>query len=204
MHADAGERPNARFLTLFLSGLEAGMLGAIWMLVWMGMSSLWLRRSFWSAENLMATAFHRDAPLSGPGSTFPGLALYLLIYSLLGAVFAVVVRNRLPRVRVVLLGVLFGLAWYWVTFRWMWKSVLPVVALLHVEQSTQLGHLLYGTVLGRFPVYLARLEPGMERVVEPGAIEPASRTETVVEPAAEEVAPQPSEAEPEPPPSSES
>jgi len=167
------------------------MLGAIWMLAWMGLSSLWQRRSFWMAENLMATAFRRDAPLSGAGSTFPGLALYLLMYSLLGALFALVVRNRLPRVRVLLAGMLFGLAWYWLSFQWMWKSVMPVVALLHVEQSTMLGHLVYGTVLGRYPVYLARLER------EP---EPAVAMVAPAEPTPEEVAAEPGEDRQETPP----
>jgi len=191
MDAVAGIRRPARFLPLFLSGLEAGMLGAIWMLAWMGLSSLWQRRSFWMAENLMATAFRRDAPLSGAGSTFPGLALYLLMYSLLGALFALVVRNRLPRVRVLLAGMLFGLAWYWLSFQWMWKSVMPVVALLHVEQSTMLGHLVYGTVLGRYPVYLARLER------EP---EPAVAMVAPAEPTPEEVAAEPGEDRQETPP----
>ncbi len=159
MDAAAEGRPSNSWRLLF-AGLEAGMVGALWMLAWMGLSYAWQRRSFWTPENLMATAFASDAPLrTGFGAgTISGLALYLLIYSLLGALFAFVVRGRMPRGRVLLWSVAFGLAWYYLSFHGIWKSVIPVLARLHVERATVLGHLVYGTVLARYPVYLARWE----------------------------------------------
>jgi hypothetical protein len=167
----AMETPPARpILPAALAGLEAGMLGAMWMLLWLGMSATLQNRSFWMPENLMATAFHRDA-LIAPGfgwSTFTGTAVYLLIYSLLGAAFAAAVRGRVTRVRDVLLCVTFALAWYYFSFHWVFRTVMPTVALLHVERATLLGHLIYGTVLGRYPVYLRQLEATLAApVVEP-------------------------------------
>jgi hypothetical protein len=176
------------------------MLGALWMLVWIGLSSVWQRQSFWIAENLMATAFRRDAPLSGAGSTFPGLALYLLMYSLLGGLFALVVRRRLPRVRLLLLSVLFGLAWYWFSFQWMWKTVMPLVAAWHVEQSTMLGHLVYGTVLGRYPLYLARLEQSPAEAVTAPPMVPVVQTALPGGEGVQEIAEEPSGERQEPPP----
>src|SRR5204862_3343042 len=86
--------------------------------------------------------------------TLSGLALYLLIYSALGAIFALALRDRLPRTRLLLASVLFALAYYYLSFRVIWRAVGPLITLLHVEQSTMLGHLVYGVVLARYPVYL--------------------------------------------------
>jgi hypothetical protein len=173
MDAAAEGRP-ANSLRLLFAGLEAGMLGALWMLAWIGLSSTWQRRSFWTAENLMATAFASDAPIRAGfvASTISGLALYLVIYSLLGALFAFAVRGRVPRGRVLLWSVAFALAWYYLSFHGIWKSVIPLVARLHVERATVLGHLLYGTVLARYPVYLERWEqpaPSAEAEPQPPA-----------------------------------
>jgi hypothetical protein len=132
------------------------MLGVCWMLLWLGVSDVWQRRSFWTAENLMASAFYGERAIrSGFAErTLSGLALYLLLYSLLGALLAMAVSDRMPRVRVFLVSLLFALSWYYFSFRLVWKSFLPLVALLHSAQTTSLGHIIYGAVLGRYPVYL--------------------------------------------------
>src|ERR1039457_1387435 len=172
MDAAAEGRP-ANWLRLSFAGLEAGMLGALWMLAWMGLSATWQRRSFWMPENLIATAFDGDAPIRTgfAASTISGLALYLLIYSLLGALFALAVRGRMPRGRVLLWSVAFGLAWYYVSFHGIWKCAIPLLARLHVERATVLGHLLYGTVLARYPVYVERWEQPAEEAADAEAPE---------------------------------
>jgi hypothetical protein len=158
-----------------LAGLEAGMVGSLWMLAWMGVSAVWQQRSFWTPENLMSTAFDRNAtiPTGFAAATCTGLALYLVMYSLLGAFFAAAVGCRVPRRRVTLLGVAFALAWYYFSFRWTFQFALPLVALLHVERSTLLGHLVYGTVLGRYPVYLQRLAAAEAALAPPAETAPA-------------------------------
>src|SRR3954471_19701502 len=82
----------------FLAGLQGGMIGVLCMLAWLGLTATWQQRSFWTAENLMASVFYgRNAIRSGfAGETLSGLAVYVVIYSLLGAFFAVLVRDRLP------------------------------------------------------------------------------------------------------------
>ena len=85
--------------------------------------------------------------------TLSGLALYLVLYSLLGVLLAVVVKDRIPKLTILLVSVAFGLTWYYFSFRLIWKSVLPLVALLHSAQSTAVGHLVYGAVLARYPAY---------------------------------------------------
>ena len=149
-----------------LAGLEAGMLGACWMLVWLGISAKWELRSFWTAENLMASVFYGDGAIRAgfAAKTLSGLALYLLIYSILGSLFAAAVADRLPRFRIVLLAMLFGLGWYYLSFRLLWRNVMPLVALLHSTRTTALGHAIYGAVLGRYPVYLGQHRTGPEAV----------------------------------------
>ena len=152
----AMENRRPGMFSAILAGLEAGMLGVCWMLAWLGISAKWELRSFWTPENLMASAFYGDGAIRAgfAAKTLSGLALYLLIYSTLGSLFAAVVADRLPRFRVVLLGMLFGLGWYYLSFRLLWKSLMPLVALLHSARTTALGHAIYGAVLGRYPMYL--------------------------------------------------
>ena len=149
-------------LAVFLAGLQAGMIGICWMLAWLGLSAKGQDRSFWTAENLMASVFHGDAAIRrGFGfSTLSGIALYLLIYSLLGALFAVTARNRFTSLGTVLLGVLFSVGWYCLWFRALGQTVMPLVWLLHAENSTAVGHVIFGALLARFPAYLPKPEQG--------------------------------------------
>jgi hypothetical protein len=157
-----------------LAGLQAGMVGVLWMLAWLGLSAVWQKDSFWKPENLFATAFYGgDAYRAGfVHTTFAGLSLYLLIYSTLGALFAVAVRGRLRPSFTLLASVLLGAAWYYLSFRLWWKSVIPLAYLWHAETPTLIGHLLYGTFLSRFEVYLR--EPR-----RPVAMPPAPAAEPV-------------------------
>jgi hypothetical protein len=98
--------------------------------------------------------------------TFSGLALYLLLYSSLGAMFASLFRDRISAGRILLLGIVFALFWYFLAFRLLWKSAIPLVSLLHAERPTLLGHLIYGTFLGRYPAYMPRQQPVVEEVAE--------------------------------------
>jgi hypothetical protein len=156
----ATERRSANSLAAFLAGLQAGMLGVWWMLAWMGASAVWERRSFWTPENLMASVFHGNAAIR-PGfaaGTVSGLALYVLLYSLLGAGFAMAVRGRLPLPppRLALASVAFALLWYYAAFHLAAKTVSPLIVLLDPKRTTVLGHVIYGALLARFPVYLPR------------------------------------------------
>jgi hypothetical protein len=200
--APPGASPSSgKLLPALLAGLQGGMLGALWMLVWMGVSSRWEQRSFWSPENLFSTVFYGGS-VYGRGfarSTIPGLALYLLLYSLLGAAFSATVRDRLPRGKVLLAAILLGAAWYFASFRLLWKTMIPLAYLLHSEQPTFLGHLIYGTFLGRFPIYLDRFRmpahavPSVPAPQEQSEASPAGPVSSEPEPAAESATPAPTQ-----------
>lgn len=141
-----------------LAGFQAGMVAVLAMLAWLGFASAWYRRSFWTAANLMASNFYGEAALGRHSffSTLSGLALYVILYSLLGALFAFLLNGRATRGRLVLLGMLAALAWYYLWWGWLWKSVNWIIALYTHDQPMMLGHLLYGALLARFPRYLPR------------------------------------------------
>jgi hypothetical protein len=151
------ERIPGRFAIL-LAGLQAGMVAALAMLAWMGSSAVWQRRSFWTSENLLATIFYGGTAVHNgfSKSTISGLALYLLVYSVLGCVFAAGSRGRLATTKLLVAGIAVALVWYYLSFHFVWKAISPLVPLLHPVRPTILGHIIYGVVLGRFPRYLPR------------------------------------------------
>jgi hypothetical protein len=160
--------PQPNSIASFLAGLQAGMVAAFWMLIWLGISSMWMRHSFWAPMNTMATVFFRDGAIRpGFGSTTPsGIALYLMIYSLLGAIFVMIVRQRLTRLGVLLASILFSVIWYWIWFRAVAIRTMPLLWLLHPERSTEFGHVIFGALLARYSDYLpARPRPPLPEPV---------------------------------------
>jgi hypothetical protein len=170
-----------RTVDTFLAGLQAGTLGVLWMLAWMGSISAWQRRSFWTPENLIASAFHPNDSIRvdfGWGAV-TGLALYLLLYGLLGGGFAMLVaRRQLRAVRVTLLALAFALAWHLFSFFLFWKAVSPAIVYLRTELSTVVGHIIYGIFVGRFHMYYppAEIPPpetATEQETTPNSVAPS-------------------------------
>lgn len=143
-------------LPLLLAGLQAGMIAALAMLAWLGLSAVWQRRSFWTSENLLATTFYGGTAVrnSFSTSTLSGLALYLLIYSVLGCLFAIAAGGRLTAPKLLLAGIAAALIWYYVSFHFFWKALSPLVPLLHAVRATIIGHIIFGAAIARFPKYL--------------------------------------------------
>ncbi len=180
MNASMERRP-ANALAILLAGLQAGMIAALWMLAWMGVSAMWQRRSFWSAENLMASVVAGSSAIRNgfAATTLSGIALYLLIYSLLGAIFAILMRDRFTRKGTLLLGIFYSVGWYYLWFRGLGQTLMPLVWLLHAERSTLLGHVLFGVLLARFPAFVPaeRMEP--RRPCLPAAESAVAETDSV-------------------------
>jgi cation transport ATPase len=148
--------PSIRALSLPLAGLQAGMIAAWWMLAWLGVSAVWQRRSFWTAENLLASVFYGGGAVHYGffRSTIAGLALYLLIYSTLGCAFAAAARLRFSPFRLTLLAILCALAWYYISFHLIWKTLSPLIPLLYAERPTIIGHVIFGAILARYPKHV--------------------------------------------------
>ena len=138
-----------------LAGLQAGVIAALILLGWLALASAWYRHSIWTAANIMATAFYGEAALSRDFSsrTVAGIALYLVLYGTIGALFGVTLASRDASLRMSLLGVLVGLGWYYLSFAILWPNINPLIPLYTHRGPMMLGHALYGGCLGRFPRY---------------------------------------------------
>ncbi len=144
---------------LLLGGLQAGIIGALTLLAWLAIASVWYRRSVWWVPNLAATAFYGDAAMQGGFThyTWAGLAANLAFYGGLGAVFALLARER-GRGVTFLAAIAFGVGCYYVLSLFVWKAVSPTFALYSPSRAMLFGHLLYGGMLGRYPRYARELE----------------------------------------------
>ena len=149
----------ARALDAVLAGLQSGMFGALATLGWLGLTSMYYRRSFWAVPNLLASTMHGESALRWgfAASTFTGVSIFLVIYSVLGAIFGLVLQDRTTRARTALIGMIFALGWYYLSFGPVWKAVNPLVPLYVQDRPMIAGHLIYGGLLGRVPLYLRRL-----------------------------------------------
>jgi hypothetical protein len=172
---DARDQRATDPLSALLGGLQAGMAATLWMLAWLGLAAAWRQSSFWTAENLWATTFHGAGAIHRGFSTdtLSGLALYFLVYSTLGALFAFVTPARLPRLRMILIGVVVAVGWYYFSFHAIWRAVSPLITLLHAERPTLLGHVIYGAALAQFPRFLPVIPVPVvvQSVATPAAVE---------------------------------
>jgi hypothetical protein len=153
---------------IIVSGLLAGLIGSVSLLVVMTVAALVEGRGFFFPVQLIATmAFGPEVASSAPTTkvVVTGLMLHGLMGSACGLIFGQFADALRPlTVRGLLIaGIAYGLAIYLVMFVW----VVPALAPLLAEQSwlaAGLGHIAYGASLVLFKPISARLE---ERDVAP-------------------------------------
>jgi hypothetical protein len=150
---EAGSAPQTSVSQYLLIGLETGVLAGLAMLLWLGVSAMWYRRSFWTTCNLLAATFYGESALRNRFTvhTFAGLALFLLIYGSLGMLFGLAIQDRRAGVSITCLGILMAIGWYYLSFGWIWKKWDPLLVLYTHDRSMFAGHVLYGAMLGRYP-----------------------------------------------------
>lgn len=150
----------SRNVRLALAGSEAGMAGAILLIAWLAVASLFYRHTIWWVPNLFSSTFFGNDSLLEHFSryTWTGLAFMMAQYTALGAVFAVVFRQDADRFRAMVLGLVTGIGWYYLMFHGVWKSFSPLMLVYSPDRPLLAGHVLYGLWLGRAPLYARRLE----------------------------------------------
>ena len=141
-----------------LAGLQAGVLGALIMFVCLMLGSLWYGRSIWVVPNLFSTTFfgsgaYRNHLLS---TSWAGVALIVAIYGLLGTVWGCVWRDE-RKPWLALYGAIAGLAVYFLFNDFLWRHINPLVTLYAPDRQLQVGHVLWGMVLARSPLYARRI-----------------------------------------------
>ena len=133
-----------------LHGIEAGIVGGLAMLGLFAATSTWHRHAWWEIPNLLGSTFyHSRAFFSGPGrATVAGGALQLTITGAVGAIFGLACGNVRSRHRLILLGTLTGVGWFYLANALVWPRVNPLVPFYWPEPAAVLSHLLFGACLG--------------------------------------------------------
>lgn len=132
-----------------VSGVHAGVLGGLAMIGWFLVSSSLLRQPPWTVPNLLGALINGDGVLRrGFGSpSLAGLALVLFLAGSAGAAFAVLTW-RLSGRRRLLLGILVGLAAYYVSHTLLFRKLGAVAWVYASPRLLLVGHLLWGLVVG--------------------------------------------------------
>src|SRR5216683_236359 len=103
----SGDYSNARSkINLVMAGVEAGVLGGLFMMVWLATLSLLQGRSIWSMPNLLASTFYGEAALRRGfrWTSLSGVALHVIVTAAVGLLFGLAVSGIASRGRVMLLG----------------------------------------------------------------------------------------------------
>jgi hypothetical protein len=141
-----------------LAGLQAGVLGALVMLACLMTGALWNGRSAWVVPNLFASTFFGSGAYRNQllRTSWIGVALIVAVYGGLGAIWGCIWRGERRR-WLGLYGAIAGLGVYFVFYGFLWRHVNPLVTLYAPDRQLQLGHVLWGMVLARSPLYARRI-----------------------------------------------
>ena len=141
-----------------LAGLQAGVLGALVIFACLMVGSFWHGRSVWVVPNLFATTFfgsdaYRNQLLR---TSWVGIALIVGVYGVLGTLWGCVWRDQRKR-WLGLYGAIAGLSVYFLFYGFLWRHVNPLVTLYAPDRQLEVGHVLWGLVLARSPLYSRRI-----------------------------------------------
>jgi len=166
---EASKPQATSLLARILRGIEAGVIGGLAMLALLAVASLLRRHVWWETANLLGSTFYGTRAFrSGPGVvTVAGGAFHLVITGVVGALFGVACGNAGPRRRLVLLGTMVGVLWYYLADAVFWKRINPLVPLYSPQPVTVLSYALLGACLGLG----CAARPPAEADAGPGAIE---------------------------------
>jgi hypothetical protein len=136
-------------LKRMLHGIEAGVVGGVAMLGLLAAVSMWHRHVWWEIPNVLGSTFYHSRAFLGPGkATIAGSALQLTISGLVGAVFGVICGHVRSRHRLILLGTLAGVGWFYLANAVVWPRLNPLIPFYWPEPAAVLSHVLFGACLG--------------------------------------------------------
>jgi len=168
--------PGSRIVVRALAGLQAGTLGGLVMLAWFALHSMTQNQSWFAVPNLLASTFYGDAAFrSGFGRvTLAGGALHLCASAAVGVLYGLFFPDRQSPTRLLLTGMLVGLAWYYVCYGAFWKFVNPLVPLYSSERTMVIAHVFFGACLGLSRRFLCALESPSALPPEPAIVDGSS------------------------------
>ncbi len=143
--------PPARWVLGALSGLQAGVFGALAIIIYMGVVSVAEHGFWWEYPNVLATTFYGARSLrSGAGwPTISGIALQVLAGGFAGSIFGAAFAKVQGASRLILLGVIWGISWFYIlqTLSRTFARLVPVYA---PEMALLGAHTVFGLILGKF------------------------------------------------------
>jgi hypothetical protein len=136
-----------------LAGLQTGISGAIAMLIWLAIGSLWTRHSMWWIPNLVASAVYGEASLREALGVYTavGAAMVLFLYGLVGVAFGEVLGDRAGGFRLFCFSLVVALSVYWALLRWFWRGANPLGHLYAPDGQLLFVHLIFGCFLAAYP-----------------------------------------------------
>lgn len=145
-------------LVFALAGLQAGIVGVVWMFLCFFVGAVWTGGGLWSVPNLFATLFHGEYAYQNEffKSTWAGVALLVVIYGSIGALWGCVWRAR-RRPLFAFTGAILGLAVYFLFFDFIWPRVNPIISDYAPLREVELAHILWGMALAKSPFYASRI-----------------------------------------------
>jgi hypothetical protein len=141
--------------------------------------SLWNGRSIWVVPNLFATTFfgsgvYRNHLLL---TSWTGVALLVAVYGALGTVWGCIWRDK-RKPWLWMLGAVAGLGVYFLFYDFLWRHLNPLVTLYAPDRQLQLGHVLFGIVLARSPLYARRIaDSALDKPMPPEGVYDAETEE---------------------------
>jgi hypothetical protein len=143
-----------------LRGLEAGVVGGLAMIALLTSGAMLRGYVWWQPANLLGTTFYgmRAFRLGAGWATLSGYAFHIVITGMVGILFGFACGGLERRRRLLLLGGLAGLVWYFFATAVFWSWVNPLVPLYALQPDTLMGHVLFGMCLGR----MGPVEPALE------------------------------------------
>jgi hypothetical protein len=175
-----GHRPShSSGLRYALAGLQAGVQGALVIFACLMAGSLWDGRSIWVVPNLFATTFfgsgvYRNQLLR---TSWTGIALIVALYGVLGILWGCIWRDE-RRSWLALYGATAGVGVYFLFYGLLWRHINPLVTLYAPERQLQFGHVLWGIVLARSPLYARRIaDTVLNKPALPTGVHPVDQQE---------------------------
>src|SRR5262249_33842176 len=117
-------------LSCVVNGLEAGVIGGLAMLLVLVGFFLFRGRVWWEMPNLLGSTFYGARAFRSGVSmpTLSGVAFHLVITGMLGALFGLAC-GVFARQRLILLGIVGGVIWYYLADAVLWRQINPLVPL---------------------------------------------------------------------------
>src|SRR5262249_9452431 len=111
--------------------------------------------------NLLGSTFYGPHALVAGSNraTLAGIALHIVLTGSVGAAFGVFAPERLPRRRLVLLGILAGVVWSFLSNTLLWQLLNPLLPGYMPHPATTASYALFGACLGCIGRSHPRIEP---------------------------------------------